>query len=49
MVCIHFAGANSFMLELLKNNITALALTADSVHFDSTIARTLRTCFNNGP
>lgn len=38
----HFAGANSFMLELLKNNMTQLALTADSVHFDSTIARTLR-------
>lgn len=38
----HFAGANSFMLELLKNNIDELGLTASSVQFDSTIARTDR-------
>ncbi len=38
----HFAGANTFMLELLKNNIDALGLTASAVQFDSTIARTNR-------
>ncbi|MCB0763462.1 MAG: T9SS type A sorting domain-containing protein [Flavobacteriales bacterium] len=38
----HFAGANSFMLELLKNNSATLNLTASSVQFDSTIARTDR-------
>ncbi|MCW5900625.1 MAG: T9SS type A sorting domain-containing protein [Flavobacteriales bacterium] len=38
----HFAGANTFMLELLKNNITALGLTATPEQFDSTIARTDR-------
>lgn len=36
----HFAGSNVFMLELLKNNISELGLTASPVHFDSTIART---------
>ena len=36
------AGANVFMLELLKNNNAALELTASSVQFDSTIARTRR-------
>ena len=43
----HFAGANTFMLELLKNNMTELGLTADSVHFDSPIARTLRMLQDN--
>ena len=38
----HFAGANVFMLELLKDNIFELQLTADSIQFDSTIARTYR-------
>jgi hypothetical protein len=35
-------GGNTFMLNLLKNNNEALALTANSVQFDSTIARTTR-------
>ncbi len=35
-------GANSFMLELMKNNSTELELTASSVQFDTTIARTNR-------
>lgn len=36
------AGGNVFMLNLLKENKEALYLTAGSVHFDSTIARTYR-------
>lgn len=36
----HFAGANVFMLKLLKNNIDELSITADEVHFDSSINRT---------
>jgi hypothetical protein len=35
-------GANSFMLELMKNNSAELELTASTVQFDSTIARTNR-------
>ncbi|MBL7952226.1 MAG: T9SS type A sorting domain-containing protein [Flavobacteriales bacterium] len=35
-------GGNTFMLNLLKNNNAALLLTANSVQFDSTIARTTR-------
>jgi len=38
----HLVGANVFMLNLLKHNNTALELTANQVHFDSTIARTER-------
>ncbi|HRD53724.1 MAG TPA: T9SS type A sorting domain-containing protein [Flavobacteriales bacterium] len=38
----HLVGANVFMLNLLKHNNTALELTANQVHFDSTIARTQR-------
>lgn len=38
----HFAGANTFMLELLKNNSAQLGLTATATQFDSTIARTDR-------
>lgn len=38
----HFAGANTFMLKLLKNNSEALGLTASTAQFDSTIARTDR-------
>lgn len=37
-----FAGANTFMLELLKNNRFALGLFANEVQFDSTIDRTSR-------
>lgn len=36
----HFAGANVFMLKLLKNNIDELGITADANHFDSSINRT---------
>lgn len=35
-------GGNTFMLKLLKGNIQALGITADSSHFDSTILRTNR-------
>jgi len=38
----HLAGANVFMLKILKNNIETLGLTADPVHFDSTIVRAER-------
>ncbi|MBK8499507.1 MAG: T9SS type A sorting domain-containing protein [Flavobacteriales bacterium] len=37
-----FAGGNVFMLQLLKENLTDLGLTASSTHFDTTIARTNR-------
>ena len=43
----HFAGANTFMLNLLKNNIQELGLTATETQFDSTIARTNRMLQNN--
>ncbi|MEO8067078.1 MAG: T9SS type A sorting domain-containing protein [Flavobacteriales bacterium] len=36
----HFAGANTFMLQLLKDNIAALGLTAQESQFDSTLALT---------
>ncbi len=38
----HFAGANTFMLNLLKGHIGDLSLTATATQFDSTIARTER-------
>lgn len=38
----HFAGANTFMLQMLKDNIATLGLTAEERHFDSTIVRTDR-------
>lgn len=38
----HLVGANVFMLNLLKHNNTALELTANQTHFDSTISRTQR-------
>ncbi len=34
-------GGNAFMLKLLRNNIDALQLTAETTDFDATIARTL--------
>ncbi len=37
-----FVGGNTFMLTMLKENGEALGVTADAVHFDSTIARTRR-------
>jgi len=37
-----FVGGNTFMLNLLKENNDALLLTASSVQFDSTIARTTK-------
>jgi hypothetical protein len=36
----HLVGANSFMLDLMKNNSAALGITALPVHFDSAIVRT---------
>lgn len=38
----NLVGGNTFMLNLLKNNNQALLLTASSVQFDSTIARTTK-------
>lgn len=38
----HFQGANTFMLQILRENIQDLGLTADTTQFDSTIARTNR-------
>src|SRR5690606_31050905 len=38
----HFAGANTFMLGLLRDNIGQLGLTASAAQFDTTIARTDR-------
>jgi mono/diheme cytochrome c family protein len=35
-----FAGANAFMLNILKDNSEALGVTATSAQFDSTLART---------
>src|SRR6056297_2459291 len=38
----HLVGGNSFMLKMLKENITELGLTATETQFDSVIARTKR-------
>lgn len=38
----HFAGANTFILDMLKGHIDTLQLTATTTQFDSTIARTQR-------
>lgn len=38
----HLVGANSFMMNLMNNNKTALGITALSSHFDSAIVRTNR-------
>lgn len=38
----HFVGGNTFILEMLKANGDVIGVTADAVHFDSTIARTRR-------
>lgn len=38
----HLVGANSFMLNLIKNNASALGVTANPEHFDSSIVRTNR-------
>jgi hypothetical protein len=37
----HFVGGNSFMVDILKNNQAELGITADIVHLDDTIARTM--------
>jgi hypothetical protein len=37
-----FVGGNAYMLTMLRDNAEALGVTAESVHFDSTIARTRR-------
>lgn len=38
----HFAGANNFMLNMLKNNAETLGVTATDAQFDSTLERTSR-------
>jgi hypothetical protein len=43
----HMVGGNSFMLKMLKNNITDLGIAATETHFDSTIARTERLLQNH--
>lgn len=37
----YFVGGNAFMLNILKNNIELLNLTAEKKHFDTTIQRTI--------
>jgi hypothetical protein len=37
----HYVGGNSFMVNLLKANAVDLGVTADAVHFDDTLSRTL--------
>jgi hypothetical protein len=37
----HYVGGNSFMVNLLKANPVDLGVTADAVHFDDTLSRTL--------
>ncbi|NNE71317.1 MAG: hypothetical protein HKN29_13260 [Rhodothermales bacterium] len=37
-----FVGGNAFMLSVLRDNAEELGVTAETVHFDSTIARTRR-------
>ncbi len=37
----YYVGGNSFMVNLLKANADVLGVTADGVHFDDTISRTL--------
>lgn len=43
----HLAGANTYMLELLRDNSVQLGLTATTEQFDSTIARTTRLLTQN--
>ncbi len=38
----HLAGANVFMLKQMRNHVDELGITADEVHFDSTLARTYK-------
>jgi len=37
----HFVGGNTFMVDLHRTNAVDLGITADTVHFDATLARTL--------
>jgi len=37
----HFVGGNNFMVGILKDNQADLGITADTVHLDDTIARTV--------
>jgi len=37
----HYVGGNSFMVNLLKADAVDLGVTADAVHFDDTLSRTL--------
>ncbi len=38
----YFVGGNVFMLKMLKSHASSLGVTAEPVHFDSTIARTMK-------
>jgi len=38
----HFVGGNVFMLNILKDNVSELSLTANQWHFNNTIVRTFR-------
>lgn len=38
----HLVGANSFMIDLMRNNISALGITASAKNFDSAYVRTKR-------
>lgn len=42
-----FVGGNSFMLELMKNRIEELGVTANETHFETVINRTLDNLQNN--
>ena len=42
-----FAGANHFMLSLMKSNKTSLGIDVPDIHFDSTISATLRNLQSN--
>lgn len=37
----HYVGGNSFMVDLLKTNAASLGVTAEDLHLDATISRTL--------
>ncbi|KAA3598111.1 MAG: T9SS C-terminal target domain-containing protein [Calditrichaeota bacterium] len=43
----HFVGGNTFMLNLLKNNMATLGIPSSASHFDSTIAKTRAQLENN--
>jgi len=43
----HFAGANTFMVKMMKDNGEDLGVSASDVHFDSTLARNTRLLRDN--